>query len=166
MTDSLDEQYLETSSNRLRRMDELQQNMNSLDGLMRVLADDINDLFVRAGVRGSTGVDHKTSDITLRARVQAQGALAVRYGWRDRHTRKITSRTWLVDKKDRDKGKNELLIRLPEPFMAELVELDRTRMLLNHQFKVVSAEMVSLKHLHQSHQNLDAVLKAGRRKSR
>lgn len=152
MTGTPDDMSL--AENRLRRLSVLEQDMAALHVRMHSLADDINGLMERAGVRRPRTDDNPTG-WTVRARVQSLGARTVRYGWRDRETRKITSRTWLVESGD---DGHEFLFTLPQPWMAELLELDSARRLLNHQSRAIYGEHQSLKRLHQSHEDLDQAL--------
>ena len=149
MTDMLYEK------DRLRRLAELQRDMEKLHARMRILADEINLLMEQAGVRGPR-TDDSPGGWTVRARVQSLGALTVRYGWRERDTGKLKYRTWLVEPgKD---GNPDFLFRLPEPHMKQLLDLDTTRRLLNHRSRTIYGEHQSLKRLHQSHEDLDQAL--------
>lgn len=155
MTDMLDELDVSLAANRLCRLSDLQRNMETLRTLMHNNAEDINRLLERAGVRGPRP-DGTPGGWTGRARVQSLGALTVRYGWRDRQTGKLKFRTWLVGKNGGDTP--EFLFTLPRPLMKELLKLDETRRLLNHQSRTIYGETQSLKRLHQSSEDLDRAL--------
>ena len=162
MSDVLDGQDLSDHGNRVMRMEELQRILQDLDTLMRNTVDDINRLLEEAGIRevsGRTRMPVKGGSMTARARLQSiSGALAIRYSFHDRRTRKNRTRAEIVET---DAADARLLIELTPEHMKRLLDQDGRRRLLNHRFRTVYAELKSLQRLHREERNIARAM-AGR----
>ena len=107
---------------------------------MYALVADINVHLEKAGLHSNTRggispVRRNGGRMILSARVQpAGGSLAIRFTSLDLHTRKLTTRTRMLDV---DRAGASWLVELPEPHRQKILELDRARRVLNTRYRVL-----------------------------
>ncbi len=139
-----------------RRVQELEQAIEDLAADMYALRSNLNRSLERIGVHRDRQVKAAGGTHVVSARVQGMnGQLAIRFGWRDRRTRKYTTRSRILDV---DRASAAWLIGLPDPEREEILTLDRHRRILNQQYRITWTERQSLLQFHQEEQDLQAAL--------
>jgi len=128
---------------RVRRLRELDWLIGQIRGRMQELAAEFNTIFARSGVRSRI----------CRARVHAVGGrLAIRYETGSRSRGNATTLSAITDG-------SGWSIHVADEKRKELVDLDRRRRILNHQYSAIFSERKSLKRLHQDESELRAFLR-------
>ena len=154
---------LSTPEWRKARLSELEQARQSLQAEMYALVADINFHLEKAGLHSNTrgGISparRNGGKLTLGARVQPGGAsLAIRFTNLNLNTRKLTTRTRILDI---DRPGASWLVELPEPHRQKILELDRDRRVLNTRYRVLFAELKALQQFDREQDELEAALQS------
>jgi len=133
---------------RVRRLQELDAAVDRIRRQMRDLLSDLNALFGLTAGRGAAYQGSGGSVVRYWARIHAVGGrLAIRYEVGSRSRGNATTVSAISDGM-------AWSIRVADGKWTELVELDRRRRILNHQYSVVFSERKSLKRLHRDENEL------------
>ena len=147
---------------RARLLQDVEQSRQALTAEMYALLANINaqleqlDLYTNKG-GGPSRARKAGGHLTVSARIQGSGGVAIRFGCYDLNTRKFTTRARIHEV---DKAGASWLVGLPEHHRKKILELDRTRRLLNLRYRILNAEQKALFQFDRDERDLDAALQS------
>ena len=159
MSQSPEKDPLLVARNRDRRLRELDHEIHALRADMYSLVADINAHLEKAGVRGQQQVAKSGAAVTVRARVHRGAPTTISYGLYDRQLHRFKTRSRIVDA---NMAGANWMMELEGKQRKEIIQLDRRRRILNHQYCIAFAERKSLLRFDQEERGIEAALESDR----